>query len=59
MELYLHFPNTSSWLGTYLSTGTTLQIPFLCPRVGLVVRLVSSAVPTITPHRSESEPMFC
>jgi hypothetical protein len=26
-ELYLHFPNTPSWRGAYLSTGTTL--PYL------------------------------
>jgi hypothetical protein len=24
VELYLHFPNTSSWFGAYLSSGTTL-----------------------------------
>jgi hypothetical protein len=27
VELYLHFPNISSWRGIYLSTGTTL--PYL------------------------------
>jgi hypothetical protein len=27
VELYLHFPDTSSWRGTYLSTGTTLPLP--------------------------------
>jgi hypothetical protein len=26
VELYLHSPNTSSWHGAYLSTGTTLPI---------------------------------
>jgi hypothetical protein len=24
VELYLHFPNTSSWRGAYLTTGATL-----------------------------------
>jgi len=26
--LYLHSPNTSSWRGAYLSTGTTLPLRF-------------------------------
>jgi len=28
VELYLHSPNTSSWRGAYLSTGTTLPFTF-------------------------------
>jgi hypothetical protein len=28
MELYLHSPNTHSWRGAWLSTGTTLPLPF-------------------------------
>jgi hypothetical protein len=27
VELYFHSPNTSSWHGAYLSTGTTLPLP--------------------------------
>jgi hypothetical protein len=27
VELYLHSPNTPSWRGAYLSTGTTLPLP--------------------------------
>jgi hypothetical protein len=29
LELYLHSPNTPSWHGAYLSTGTTLPLPLL------------------------------
>jgi hypothetical protein len=29
LELYLHFPNTPSWRGALLSTGTTLPLPHL------------------------------
>jgi len=28
MELYLHFPNTSSWHGALLSAGVTLPLSF-------------------------------
>jgi hypothetical protein len=28
VEIYLHYPNASSWRGTYLSTGTTLPFTF-------------------------------
>jgi hypothetical protein len=53
MELYLHSPNTYSWRGAYLSTGTTLPllVCFLLPRTGLYLfcnrRPKSMSTPTI------------
>jgi hypothetical protein len=44
--LYLHYPNTSSWRGAYLSTGTTLPLP----RKLTSIPLIHITQPTTAQH---------
>jgi len=44
VELYFHSPSTSSWRGTYLSTGTTLPLPSYLPPVFLFLSSFPSSL---------------
>jgi hypothetical protein len=43
VELYLHSPNTSSWRGAWLSTGTTLPLPVSFTQCSKEIKLTETA----------------